>query len=232
MADTLTLKYEPLSGLTSAKRNPKKHDLAEIRRSMERWGIASIVAIVNEKTGLMVAGHGRCEVLREMKADGADAPKNVKVRKHDGEWLVPVLRGVEFKDEREAHAYLLADNRLVERGGWDREGLADLLREMDLQQDEIPGIGWSAAEVSNILDSIERDKRVEKTPEEKLDGFLDSAIRQLVLFFSAADYDDVLDKLDAIGEHMEVDNSTDVVTRLLNDYIAAHGITVGSGAEG
>jgi hypothetical protein len=232
MAETLALKYEPLSGLASAKRNPKKHDLAEIRASIERWGLASIVAIVNEKTGLMVAGHGRVEVLRRMKDQGADAPGKVKLRKKDGEWLVPVLRGVAFDNEREAHAYLLADNRLVERGGWDRDELASLLQELDLGEDEVPGIGWSAGEVSNILDSIERDKRVEKTPEEKLDGFLDSAIRQLVLYFQAADYDTVLDQLDAIGAAEGVQNHTDTVMLLVGRYVEEHGIEVASDAQG
>ena len=45
-------------------------------------------------------------------------PRNI-LKDEDGMWMVPVLSGVKFSTEEEALAYLLADNKLTEIGGWD-----------------------------------------------------------------------------------------------------------------
>ena len=65
---------------------------------------------------------------RAGSASGAEAPQGVQVA-DDGQWLVPVQRGIAFRDEGEAQAYLVADNRHVELGGWDDSMLADVLLE-------------------------------------------------------------------------------------------------------
>lgn len=227
--DSLRIEYMALNELVRAKRNPKRHDVASIRASIERFGVAAVCAVVNEKTGVMVAGHGRCEVLAAMHAENVKPPSRVQVRA-DGVWMVPVLRGVSFKNASEAEAFLVADNRLVELGGWDRQELAELLKDID----RYDGIGYASNEIDNLLASLHRDQVLKKTPEEKLDGFIDSSVRQMVLFYGAEEFDRICDALDAIGEQHGIDNHTDTVSWLVTRYMEnqASAVAVAAGATG
>ena len=118
-ADELRIEYLPLSEIKRAFRNPKEHDLGEIHESMERRGFTSPM-LMDDRSGRLVAGHGRLEALVQRKKDKKEPPRRIRVRE-DGEWLVPVVRGLRFKNAAEAEAYLIADNRIVELGGWDKQ---------------------------------------------------------------------------------------------------------------
>lgn len=125
-----TIEYRPLEELRLDEGNPKLHDLAAIKESIRRFGFVSPI-IVNEATGSILAGHGRVTALREMCADGEPMPGRIK-EWADG-WEVPVLAGVSFESDEEARAYLVADNRLTELGGWDHGALFAILREINLE---------------------------------------------------------------------------------------------------
>lgn len=115
------VEYTALSDLRRWDRNPKLHDIEVLAASIRRHGFIEPI-VKDERTGKMVAGHGRDETLEMMKRAGEPAPKRIKVRE-DGEWLVPVLTGIAFEDESTAEAYIIGSNRLVELGGWDEEAL-------------------------------------------------------------------------------------------------------------
>lgn len=151
----MRITYEPLSWLAAhqAPRNPKKHDVDGVAASMGRFGYTIPIA-VDEKTQTVVAGHGRIEVLTALKAAGKPAPARVRVRE-DGEWLVPVLRGLSFASPEEAEAYLLADNRHVEVGGYDDEMLAEMLADVRERIGGLDGLGWTDEQATDIIASIE-----------------------------------------------------------------------------
>jgi ParB-like chromosome segregation protein Spo0J len=58
---------------------------------MARYGVVE-PPVLDERTGRLVAGHGRLEAFAEARAVGLDAPEGVRVNAK-GEWLVPVIRG-------------------------------------------------------------------------------------------------------------------------------------------
>jgi hypothetical protein len=118
----LYIEYTPLSKLKKYKSNPKMHALKEIGESIDRFGFAAPPTI-DEETGYLVAGHGRVDELGLKQERGENPPTNVSVS-DSGEWLIPVVRGNRFKDEAELEAYLLTDNKLIEKGGWDEDMLA------------------------------------------------------------------------------------------------------------
>lgn len=120
---TLAIDYRRLPDVKPARRNPKRHDLPTIRASIERHGMGDVAAIVNERDGRMVAGHGRLTVLADLMAEGAKPPPGVHVD-DDGVWLVPILTGVRWRNAAEAEAFLIGHNRATELGGWDRDALA------------------------------------------------------------------------------------------------------------
>jgi hypothetical protein len=145
---TVGIRYTPLSELRRWPRNPKLHDLGQIADSIRRHGFVDPI-VVDERSGLMVAGHGRDETLESMKRAGEPAPKRIIVRE-DGEWLVPVLTGIEFSDETTAEAYIIGSNRLVEMGGWDEALLQDIVTSdgfdalgtgLDLEMPDLSALG-------------------------------------------------------------------------------------------
>ena len=138
-SEEIRIEYMALSALTKWDRNPKLHNEDAINASVSRFGFISPI-LINEKTGILVAGHGRVEELERRKAAGEPPPSRISVRK--GEWYVPVIRGVSFATDEEAAAYAIADNRLVELGGWDSEGLASVLDEVKETDFGLDGLGF------------------------------------------------------------------------------------------
>jgi ParB-like chromosome segregation protein Spo0J len=110
----------PPRRLRPAQRNARTHSKKQIRQiadSIERFGVIS--PIVADDRGRIVAGHAR-----------AEAAKLIGL-KH-----VPVIR-LSHLNETEIRAYMLADNKLAEKAGWDREILAIELEELQIALPEI-----------------------------------------------------------------------------------------------
>jgi ParB-like chromosome segregation protein Spo0J len=124
MNKQIRVEYLPRAQLKCAPRNPKAHDLGVIDQSIRRFGFVSPI-VLDERTGRLMAGHGRLETLERGKAAGEKPPD--RIIEKDGEWLVPVIRGAEFGDDHEAEAYVVADNQTTILGGWNEEELAAVL---------------------------------------------------------------------------------------------------------
>lgn len=156
-ADLMRIEYEPLSQLVAEmwKDNPKGHDYEELDDSMERFGYV-VPPAKDEHTGKIYAGHGRITNLDRRKKAGQPPPKRIQVREEDGEWLVPVVRGVSFESPAQARAYLIADNRLVEKGGWLDKLLAPMLKEAQESEAGLDGLGWDDSQVTDLLAGVER----------------------------------------------------------------------------
>jgi hypothetical protein len=128
MADEeVRIEYMSLSELKKWERNPKDHDLGELGRSLTRFGFVMPV-LIDERSGTLAAGHGRVDSLLMRQAQGESAP--ARVRTEGGEWKVPVIRGISFNSDGEMEAYGIADNRIVERGGWLEPALVEVLADL------------------------------------------------------------------------------------------------------
>lgn len=148
------VKYMPLSAVVGATRNPKRHAEQEIRASISRFGLAE-VPLIDERTGRLVAGHGRIDQLIAMRDAGQDPPDGVLVDKA-GEWLTPVLRGWSSRSDAEAEAYLAASNHLTVLGGWDQDGLAELLRDVaDADTSLLLAAGYTPDDLADMLKLLE-----------------------------------------------------------------------------
>ena len=162
----LRIEYMPLSKLKRAPRNPKEHDLGMLHSSIERFGYVDPI-MLDENTGRLVAGHGRLDALQQMKASGGDAP--ARIRADGTEWLVPVIRGIAFDDEREAEAYLVADNQATILGGWDEAVLADVLADF-AEDDALEGMGFDGDDLDVLLAwqaPIDKDEQARTTLAER-----------------------------------------------------------------
>jgi len=84
------------------------------------------------------------------------------------EWLVPVIRGLNFESEREAEAYLLADNQLTISAGFDEKLLAEILPD---HQMNVTGLGFSEEELAKYIPQfrtiqLEQADSIPETPPE------------------------------------------------------------------
>jgi hypothetical protein len=131
------------------KRNPKNHDVALLRQLFATHGFKDFPT-VDEGTGQIVEGNGRAEALLAMKQDDPSTPpENVRLDE-DGEWLVPVVRGMSFGDEKQAQAYLLAHNHVHDKGGYDKVDLTALLLERKNEGD-LRGVGYTIKEIDSLI---------------------------------------------------------------------------------
>jgi hypothetical protein len=143
----LQVRYLPLSKLARAPRNPKGHAPDVIDNSIGRFGFINPI-VINDKTGRIVAGHGRLDTLQRAKA-GKRPPERIVEK--DGEWYAPVLVGVTFATDAEAEAFLIADNQTVVLGGYDEKILAEILVDHVDTPNGLTGMGSSNDDVANLL---------------------------------------------------------------------------------
>ena len=125
------------------RNNPKEHNLDELVASFRRWGFVAFPSI-DERTMVMIAGHGRCEALRMLRDSGAEPPAGITVE--DDDWIVPVVRGLSFENEKERNAYIIADNQHTIAGGWSLDVLTSELSALDSYE----GLGFDQLELQSF----------------------------------------------------------------------------------
>ncbi|CAO4193866.1 hypothetical protein LFADAHJC_LOCUS2215 [Methylorubrum extorquens] len=135
LADTIEL--VPSDSLTAYARELRLHSskqVAQIAASLRSFGF--LVPVIAAADNTIVAGHGRWLAA-----------------KHLGLPRLPVIRAGHLSPER-LRAFRLADNRLAENAGWNREALAIELSELTgLELDfELELTGFETAEIDLILD--------------------------------------------------------------------------------
>lgn len=120
----------PLSRLTPFARNARTHSdeqIAQIAASIREWGWTNPVLVDDD--GTIIAGHGR--VLAAQRLDISEVP-------------VMVARGWTDAQKR---AYVLADNKLAENAGWDRELLRLEVADLAEMGFDLPLMGFSEQEL-------------------------------------------------------------------------------------
>jgi DNA modification methylase len=126
----------PIERLAPYKNNARTHSRKQIKQiadSIKRFGFCNPVLISDDNT--IIAGHGRVEAAKLL-----------------GLTDVPV-RKLSHLSEAEVRAYILADNKLAENAGWDRDLLAiEMQGLMDLDFD-IEDLGFSTAEIDLTIAS-------------------------------------------------------------------------------
>ena len=169
--DKINIEWVKLSELNIEPTNPKEHDVEKIMLSIERFGFVNPF-IRNMKTGKLLAGHGRKKALELMRRKELTIPERLK--EEDGDWLVPVVSGVQFDTEEEAMAYIIADNRLVELGGWNTPELLEAISEIQESSPDLDDIGFTERELDVLYEETEGPINFEPDPVEEKVEFEDN----------------------------------------------------------
>jgi 16S rRNA G966 N2-methylase RsmD len=132
----LSIEPRPIASLALRRNNPRTHSEKQIRQiaaSIETFGFTNPVLI--DTTSTVIAGHGRVRAAKRLGMD-----------------TVPTVQLEHLSDEQ-VRAYVIADNRLAECAGWDRDLLAIELQglaEIDLDFD-LEVMGFETAEIDLLI---------------------------------------------------------------------------------
>jgi DNA modification methylase len=140
---------KPINSLRPYAKNSRTHSkrqIKEIARSIERFRFTNPVLI--DESGQIIAGNGRVEAAKLLELSE-----------------VPTIT-LEHLSEAEKRAYIIADNRLAEKAGWDREILAiELQNLIDLEFD-VELTGFDMGEIDLILDEAAEAGEAPSQPED------------------------------------------------------------------
>src|SRR6516165_11494791 len=140
-------------------RTHSKKQIRQIANSIKKFGFCNPVLIDDEKQ--IIAGHGRVEAAKLL---GIDA--------------VPTCR-LSHLSEADKRAYILADNKLAEKAGWDKELLAIELQGLIDLDVEVELTGFEMAEIDLILDEAREASGDAGGPEDAVpEPSLDPAVSQ------------------------------------------------------
>jgi DNA modification methylase len=144
----MEIRLQPISELIPYARNARTHSeaqISEIAASIVEFGFTN--PVLADSTGI-VAGHGRVLAARQLFAAGRALIAVGGEPLPAG--LVPVIDCTGWSDAQR-RAYILADNRLAERAGWDGELLALELSELSDLGFDLGLAGFSDADLAELL---------------------------------------------------------------------------------
>ena len=132
----LKVTYKPVGSLAGYPNNSRKHSQHQIRQiatSIKAFGFTNPVLIDQNDT--VIAGHGRVAAAKLLSMD-----------------QVPTIR-LEGLSEDQVRAYVIADNRLAEKAGWDKSILAiELQHLLTIDSDlDVTVTGFDVPEIDLML---------------------------------------------------------------------------------
>ena len=147
----LTITRQRVDALTPYAQNARTHSKKQIRQiadSIKTFGWTNPILV--DSAGGVIAGHGRVEAAKLLGID-----------------KVPTIR-LEDLTEAEIRAYVIADNKLAENAGWDRELLAIELQDLIELDIDVTITGFDMPEIDILigdLDADEEDDPADEVPE-------------------------------------------------------------------
>ena len=136
------IKYVSPQSLRPYAGNARTHSEKQIRAlqaSIRQFGYTQPALVTRDRE--IIAGHGRVE-----------AAKKIGLSK------IPVIR-IEHLSDIDRRAYILADNQLALKAGWDRETLANELQNLIEVGFDLDIAGFDAPEVDLLLEITDQTRR-------------------------------------------------------------------------
>ena len=130
----------PIASLIPAANNPRTHSkkqISQIAASIEEFGFTNPVLV--DKDLNIIAGHGRVAAAKQLKMKE-----------------VPILR-IEHMSETQRRAYIIADNQLALRAGWDEGILAIELQALGDLNFDLELTGFDMGDIDRIVGALGAD---------------------------------------------------------------------------
>lgn len=182
----------PIDGLEPFPGNPRQGDVAAVRASLRRFGQVRPILVDGTR---IVAGH------------------HVRLAAAEEGWTHVAAIANEFNDEDEARAYLLADNRIPELGGYNLEALVTHLNAL-AEIDALEGTGYGRDDLDERLAELRRlQQEIPASPREGGGGGGNgtSDLKEVVLLYSPAQRDQLAAWLDIVAKEKGTDGVSETV---------------------
>jgi hypothetical protein len=152
----LSIEYKLVTELKPHTRNARIHSRHQIRQIADSIGIFGFTnPVLVDRNDFIVAGHGRVEAAKLLGLE-----------------RVPTIR-LEGLSDDQLRAYIIADNKVAENAGWDKEILAVELQHLltlDCAEFEVTLTGFEIPEIDMILEESRNHSEIEELiPEPILD---------------------------------------------------------------
>ena len=138
LADLPRIEWAPIANIRHNAKNARTHSKKQIRQiaaSIRKFGFLNPLIVDDEN--MILAGHGRLEGARL-----------------EGMAHVPIVRFGHLS-EAQKRAYVIADNKIAEQAGWDREllsiELGELIELLPIEELDISITGFETAEIDLLL---------------------------------------------------------------------------------
>ena len=136
---SLQIEHRQTGDLNPYKNNARTHSdkqISQIAASIKQFGFNNPVLI--DKDDVIIAGHGRVLAAKELSLE-----------------TVPTIR-LEHLSEAEKRAYIIADNRLAEKAGWDQDTLAIELQNLtQIELDfDVSITGFELPEIDLLIEGL------------------------------------------------------------------------------
>jgi ParB-like chromosome segregation protein Spo0J len=133
---------------TANARTHSRKQIRQIADCIKRFGFNN--PVLADDYGQIIAGHGRVEAAKLL-----------------GLTEVPTLR-LSHLSAAEKRAYVIADNRVAEKAGWDRQILAVELQGLIEVDFDVELTGFAMGEIDILLTDASEARRESASPEDKI----------------------------------------------------------------
>ena len=214
-----------LENIKEYHKNPRKiseERFEHLKRSLEKFGDLGGV-VVNRRTGEAIGGNQRTKSLLAERERYTFTGEDLAAPQADGTVLVgrivkdkglPTEQSFSYRevdwDEKMAEEANIVANKVT--GFWDYDILANNFDTADLLS-----YGFSKQDLDLLPKNVPID-RDEEGLTKTLDSYLAGNIKQIVLFFKSADYDDILRRMDRVQTVEGLDNHTDAFLAILKNW--------------
>ena len=199
---SMQIESVPVSDLKEYEKNSRTHSddqVAKIAASVEEFGFTNPILI--DESNVVIAGHGRLQAAKRINM---------------GE--VPCIR-LAHLSESQKRAYVIADNKIAESGGWDDEMLKMEIMELAQDDYDLKLTGFDEAGLDSILAiSEEVMEAVQKKRDHKETGHSQQdTVRQVILIYTSDEYPRVMEAMREYAEEHGLSSNTEVVNHLLEN---------------
>lgn len=191
--------------LKLAAYNPQTMDEEEVLSLMasiqfygQKTGMDLLEPIIANKDKTVMSGHQRIEACRRL-----------------GIKKVPVIFYPRLLPKEEEKAFNLAMNKI--EGGFDLQKLWAQFDQMD--EEARKQTGFTPEEIQELFDSLQtmtNDVLDKSDVAESLEVYNQGKIKQIVLFFSAEEYEKYMAKIISVMNELGVRTPTQAITHLIN----------------
>ena len=199
---SMQIESVPVSDLKEYEKNSRTHSdeqVAKIAASVEEFGFTNPI-LIDESNGV-IAGHGRLQAAKRINM---------------GE--VPCIR-LAHLSESQKRAYVIADNKIAESGGWDDEMLKMEIMELAQDDYDLKLTGFDEAGLDSILAISEEvmEAGQKKRDHTETGHSQQDTVRQVILIYTSDEYPRVMEAMREYAEEHGLSSNTEVVNHLLEN---------------